>query len=223
MSEIKTTVSLSDFVNLEEEIESIPVEFENGKVLNVTPLISFSQAEAFVDLVVDSSYDKNGNYSPLLKEYATSFALLVAYTDMDMEFDPTDELYYEKLNRFMFETNVIDSIIECINPFQRIYIFGAIDQKIELRNHNDIEKVNRQLAELTRMIDAVGGDLKGMMAGISEEDIANVINAMKDGKIDEGKLVQAYAKQPANKKSTRKKKDSTAELKLTDVSTEEMQ
>lgn len=221
MSEIKTTVSLSDLINLEEGVKKVPVTLDDGKVINVTPVIGALATEVLVDMVVNSSYDKNGNYSPMLREYSLAFAMLVAYTDIDMDFDPEDELYYEKLNRLMFETDIVEGVILCINQKQRDFIYDAIDQKIMLRNHSDIERVSRQLNELTNMINAIGGDLKGMMAGISEEDIANVINAMKDGKIDEGKLVQAYAKQPTKKKST-KKKAPTAKLELTDVSAEEM-
>ena len=70
----------------------------------------------------------------------------------------------------------------------------AINYKIEHVASANIENITSRANELYASISSLEERVGDLFRGIDSDTMRNLVAAMSDGKIDEGKLVQAYMK-----------------------------
>ncbi len=137
----------------------------------------------------------DGEYNPAVRDFVIRICTVFAYTSV--EFPSNIEEYFADLYMLMYNTNFYDSVVNAIDDAQYSSLLNAVSEMIRYRNNTDISRVNSRIEQLIAMIEGIGGQFNDMLAGVSEEDINKLINAIQDGGIDEKKLVMAYAESKA--------------------------
>ena len=112
--------------------------------------------------------------------------LIQHYTNIDLP----DSL--EERNKFIYETDIVQTVLNFVNPYQFNEIIRAIDLKIDYMADANIEAINKKMDELYMSFEELSNSLETVFGGINEDSMVDLVNAIKDGRLDEGKLVEAY-------------------------------
>lgn len=149
--------------------------------------LTFVEMMEFVDSVYRTCFTSEGGvYTPEAKELAIKNNILSKYTNLSL---PSN---LEHLYKFIYCTNIVETVLEHINRQQFDEMLVAIDAKIENRARANIEQVNKRVSELYVMLDNLQTRISHELENVDIDDALMVAKALTDGNIDEHKLVEAY-------------------------------
>lgn len=188
MSEEIKRITVEDFNNAINDVYMPVTETEwNGLTLYVKKNISFKETLDFVKYVTELCFAEDTHeYLPEARDLAIKIFLIQHYTNIDLP----DSL--EERNKFIYETDIVQTVLNFVNPYQFNEIIRAIDLKIDYMADANIEAINNKMDELYKSFEELSNSLETVFGGINEDSMVDLVNAIKDGRLDEGKLVEAY-------------------------------
>lgn len=152
-------------------------EYTVGDVkFEITDIIPIGEMLAFVESVVQSCFDENGNYLPEIKDFAVLCEVFNRYTNIELPEDIGE--------RYMFVYQMMDcvsDILDIVSTSQFNHLMDGIDRKIAYRAHENFESTKKKVDELTEAFDAIGQELEKLFAGIDQGTMNSLVNAMIDG------------------------------------------
>lgn len=164
----------------------------NGLTITVKKRLSLKEMVWFVDDVVDNCFDdEDGTYYPQYEQFLIDKNIIERYTNLTL---PQN---IEKQYELLISTNLTTLIIKEADFDQYEEIINIIDKKIEHRRLLEAEGAKRRIDDAYRKIVEIAEQLDKMFADVTPDDIAKVVGAVADGKIDEHKIVDAYFEKKA--------------------------
>lgn len=159
----------------------------HGVELSVKKTLSFDEMMAFVDLCVNACFKPEDNaYMPEKRSFAIKNCLIGMYTNVSLP-ENLEKRYF-----LLHCSDLVQTVMQCIDERQFEEICDAISAKIEYRVNANIEGVTRQMNELYAIVENLGNQFEGVLSGVSNDDMKALVGAMANGGLDEKKLVQAY-------------------------------
>lgn len=188
---IKTKkISITAFDKIMKAV-SEPVETVdwNGVEITIKKSLSFREVIEFVDSVTKSCFTDTGTYLPEVKVFAIKCCVLEMYANFAL---PSN---VEHKYDLVYNTDAFDVVIQHINMKQLNEIVDAISDKVDTIAQANIESINAQMNEIYLAFDNLHKQINDIFADINAEDVSKFIGAISDSKLDEAKLIQAYAEQ----------------------------
>ena len=163
-----------------------------GLTIDVRHRLTLREMVWFVDDVVDSCFDdEDGTYYPQYEQFLICKNVVERYTNLTL---PQN---VEKQYELLVGSNIAAYVIEMVDKLQYDEIIRTIDKKIGHRRQLEAEGAKRRIDDAYRKIVEIAEQLNKMFTDITPEDIAKVVGAVADGKIDEHKIVDAYFEKKA--------------------------
>lgn len=179
-------------VNTLEKIEKdiyIPVSTVtwNDIEIEIKKHISFQDIIEIVEGVCDTCFASNDEgYLPEVRDCITKVYIIEKYTNIRLP-QNVDRKY-----EIIYHTGVFDVILEYIDKTQYQELLDSISKKIEYISNSNVEELHRELDSLYNSFETLENNLSELFNGIDRQTMIGIANAMKDGKIDEEKLMKSY-------------------------------
>ncbi|MGN1154788.1 MAG: hypothetical protein ACI4TK_01280 [Agathobacter sp.] len=194
MSKTNKRISVAKFEKIlnKDNIVYIPLEGLEDVSIEVTKTISLRDVVEFVENVAESCVDlESGEYTPQVRDFAIKKELLTRYANFTM---PQN---IGKQYEFIYNSNIVDTVIQNINQLQFQEIVASIDRKIKfmldcitsIAASNTVkllDKLETVAEQNSSMFDSLGGDdLAGVfkdistIANMNEESIARAVHKTK--------------------------------------------
>ena len=167
-------VMKEQFGNDVKKVEWCDVEIEYKEVLTMVEM------KAFVDGVVDASFDNDGDYMPEFTDWLIRTNMIQLYTNVRM---PQN---IEKQYDILYRTDLYEQIAGLVDQRQYAKIMEAIEEKLEYRRNSDVTAMRVQLSGLIQQFESMGQDLMQF----TPEDVENLEGAlekMKEAGMDQPK------------------------------------
>lgn len=177
----KVSVAAIEGVMKEQFNENRKVFDWYGVEVEYLETLSMVQMVTFVDSVVDSCFDKDGDYISEMKEFLIRTFTVQLYTNVRM---PQN---IEKQYDIVFGGDLYEVLIQHINKDQYGSMIEAIEDKLRYRVDADIVASRKSINELLLRFEAWGEEL----SKISADDVKNIAGALNGFDLDEEKLVDA--------------------------------
>lgn len=185
----KVTINAFEKVMKETYIPVSEIDW-HGVEVTLQNTLSLEDMLSFIENVVRSCFGEgSGEYEPGAKDFAIRTMVLEKYANFSMPLSL--DLQYDLLYR----TDAFEVVLSYINAEQFRVIIDAIDEKIEYMKQANISSFKKQMNAFTETLES----FEKQMEQFSAEDVSNLIGALSDSKIDEGKLVEAYIKNKSEK------------------------
>lgn len=143
--------------------------------------ISMENMVTFVDEVVNSCFDKDGDFIPAFKDFLIRTFTIQMYTNVRLPQDITKQ--YD----ILFGGDLYDTLLRYIDYRQYESILMAIEDKLEYRCNADVVEMR---ATLNRLI-ALFQQFSEQLGQVNVDDVKNIAGALNGFEIDEEKLVDA--------------------------------
>lgn len=152
-----------------------------GLEIEYKEIISMEHMVTFVDEVVDSCFDKDGDYIPAFKDFLIRTFTIQLYSNVRLPQDITKQ--YD----ILFGGDLYAALVEHINQPQYQSIMNAINEKLSYRCNADVIATRETLNQLIAQFKNFGEQLDQ----VDVNDIRNIAGALNGLEIDEAKLVDA--------------------------------
>ena len=156
-------VMKEQFGNDVKKVEWCGVEIEYKEILTMVEM------KAFVDGVVDASFDNDGDYMPEFTDWLIRTNMIQLYTNVRM---PQN---IEKQYDILYRTDLYEQIAGLVDQRQYAKIMDAIEQKLEYRRNSDVTAMRVQLSGLIQQFESMGQDLMQF----TPEDVENLEGALE--------------------------------------------
>ena len=155
----------------------ISYEVGNGEPVDVevTPLLSLNDADNFVECVIEGVFD-NDTYKPALFELVFSQAILYFYTNLK------SDMKSEKLIQIVYNTNIVDRVIENVNKMQFADINDALEKAIEFKKQSILSEQRKLLSETNMTMRIEQNEVISKM-----DSVINLFKNISNGLDDYGK------------------------------------
>lgn len=171
---------------IERKPETVNVEW-NGLDIVVKKRLSFEEMIAFVDGVAKSCFAADTNdFIPGVKDFVISCFVIEMYSNLTLPQNVSKK--YEIIS----SCDVVDVILENVDREQFDNITGAINEKIRYLISVNLSQATVKINELLYSFGDIESKVGELFGKISSDDVQTLVSAISDGKIDEGKLMQAY-------------------------------
>lgn len=178
---MKDTSEASDLGSLEEIIDW------HGCEVHVKKIISFDDAVEFINDVVKSSYDENGEYRHELKQIAIFRNTLTKYANFPN--DAKLEFWFD----LMSKTLVMNTITDHIHYGQYHSIIAAAESKVDLINNSNIKAIERDASLAVQKIEELASGMNEMMSGVDANDVSMFIQNMANSESFNDYVTNVYA------------------------------
>lgn len=156
-------VMKEQFGNDVKKIEWCGVEIEYKEVLTMVEM------KAFVDGVVDASFDNDGDYMPEFTDWLIRTNMIQLYTNVRM---PQN---IEKQYDILYRTDLYEQIAGLVDQRQYAKIMEAIEDKLAYRRNSDVTAMRVQLSGLIQQFESMGQDLMQF----TPEEVQNLEEAVE--------------------------------------------
>lgn len=141
----------------------------------------------FVDDVVKTCFtQKDLTYLPEVKSFTIKSDILTMYANFTM---PSNVSYQYEL---IYDSNIVSEVIKYIDREQLDEILAAIDDKIDAEIQIGASALRAQVNKLITSISDLESRFSDIFSGIGEKEMADIVEAITDGKFNADKLVSAY-------------------------------
>ena len=147
--------------------------------------ISMENMVALINEVVNSCFDKDGDYVPEFKDFLIRALVMQMYSNVRL---PQD---IKKQYDILFGSDLFDVLVQHIDQTQYSSIVFTIDAKLAYRSSADVVMTRKTLSELIAQFKSYGEQLNQ----ISIEDLRSIAGAINAVDLDEEKLVDAVLHQ----------------------------
>lgn len=183
-------IDASTLVEAVNKITEQTTEFEwNGMSIVVNRTLPMETMLEFVDYVVKTCFSDDGEYLPEVKDFAIKSCLLEMYANFDL---PTD---LATRYAVIYNSDIVDAVLNRIEGRQFGEIINAIEQKIANLAQANVQMVYAQMNRINDEFENLQNNIAALFTGVDQDDIKKLVNAISNGNIDEGKIVQAFASQ----------------------------
>lgn len=182
----KISIAALDKVVKDTYIPASTVQW-NGLDVQIKRSLTFIEMMEFVDSVVKTCFTaESGMYIPEAKDFAVKSNIVERYTNLSLP-NNLDHRY-----EIIYCTDIIETVLTCVNPQQFNEIMTSIDAKINNLAQMNVEQVNKQIADLYAAFENLQKQIEQMFGGVDGEEVVAMMKALTEGSIDEHKLVEAY-------------------------------
>lgn len=190
MAKKEKKVTIGEFKNvMKENFENIITIDWHGVEVQVKKTISLVEMMGFVNEVVESCFDDEGDYMPEIMDFAIKSNVLTRYANFTMP----DNL--EARYTMIYVSDAIHAVYSLIDADQINEILSAIDRKINFLCSGDIAYARNQLKSIIVKFDEMQDQFGEIFDGLSAEDLSNMFRATSNNSIDEVALVKAFMEQ----------------------------
>ena len=183
------TIEAINNVLVKESSEETKLDFY-GNELIIKHQLTFEETVSFVNEVVEACFTSEENeYIGEVKDFLFKANTIAYYTNIDLPSDIPER--YEMVYKLYAVRDFKDAVFGNIDLEQYHSINAAIDEKIDAKNYmnellfmNKITKVMTSLEMLISNMSTALGDIK-------DEDVAAIINVLKNIDINDEKIVGA--------------------------------
>lgn len=174
MSENKTITSeqilkaAADYISLSE-----PLDW-NGVEILVKKNLSLFDVDDFVDAVVNSCFDENGEYNPELRDFATRSMTILFYTNCDLPEDLSIQ------HTLLFNSTLYFDVLRHIDGSQFEKMIDAISEKINYRLNTNIKAFENKIKLLFDQIEEFSNSMSVLFDGVENKDVTSLFNAVAD-------------------------------------------
>ena len=157
-----------------------------GIGIEVTRTIGVTDAMSFVQDVVAACFDEE-SYYPEAYDFAVRRNILLRYTNVRLP-ESVEHSYT------IVYSGIVEAILEAVNAHQLNEIRLAIDNSIEHTIEKRMNDVRKECEQMIEQLGTVAQQLSDFMSQVSPEDVQKMLGAVAEtGKLDEEKLMHAYA------------------------------
>lgn len=162
----------------------------NGLDIQVKKVLTLEEMVIFVEYVVKSCFGNGEHeYNPEMKYLAIKNCIIDVYTNLRT---PTN---INKKYDFIYQTDIIDTILSRINIDQYNEIIESVDRKISYMAQKNISMAESKTSELCSTFESIREQLMNTFSEIDKESVAKIINDLASGKYDMEKIaVDAISK-----------------------------
>lgn len=187
MEETMNTLSYKDLFNyINSDYNNEEVIKWEGFEITVKKLLPLEAVDAFVNTVVNAVF-QDGEYDPMYLEYSILLSTMFAYTDIrPPEDDDVD--YSNYYCQLFYGTDLCDTILEVVNADQYNSMLDIIDEKINYRIESDIDKISRQINELSDFVKEFGNQFSDNLPAVQA-----LLTSLENGEISIDKVLDAFA------------------------------
>ena len=143
--------------------------------------IPMEYAVTFVNNVVDTCFDKDGNYIPEFKDFLIRSFTVQMYSNVRL---PQD---LKKQYDILYNSDLYNVLIQHVDIVQYDTLLMAIDEKLEYRRNADVMTMRMTLNNLISQFQNFGEQLNQ----VEIEDVRNIAEAINGVDLDEEKFVDA--------------------------------
>lgn len=143
--------------------------------------IPMEYAVTFVNNVVDTCFDKDGNYIPEFKDFLIRSFTVQMYSNVRL---PQD---LKKQYDILYNSDLYNVLIQHVDIVQYDTLLMAIDEKLEYRRNADVMTMRMTLNNLIAQFQNFGEQLNQ----VEIEDVRNIAGAINGVDLDEEKFVDA--------------------------------
>lgn len=157
----------------------------NGLNVIIKNTLSLPEMLLFVDTVVKSCFDEDGNYCPEYKGFAIRSTTITMYTNITTPNDIT--VFYS----IVYGTDLVEKVMKYVRRGQFDKIIEAIDKKIEYLTDARVWSLNKQIDTLVNSLESIEEKANAVFDNINNDDIAKLIQAIPDNGFNEKEIVKA--------------------------------
>lgn len=157
-----------------------------GLEVEVKRFLTMEETFDFTNTVFETCFrQSDSSYRPEVKDFIVRSCILDFYTNVEVPDDLKDR--YDMVYRY----GVIPEVMKYIDQTQFNAIMAAIDCKIEDKLNTNVERIERDIAEVGRIIDEVKVQFNGIFDGIDNETIRQIAAAIANMNIDPAVLAKS--------------------------------
>ena len=165
---------------------AVSIDF-NGLEITVKRMLHFYDMMRFVRDVVSGCFaEDTGRYMPEILPFMMRLCVIAYYTNVNI---PQS---VEKQYDFVYSTGLYEAIIEHIDRTQFDDIEYSIRQSISHAADANINAIHTQFVSIQDGLNSLVSQIKDTFGEIDTGDIENIISAITENGIDEGRLMRAY-------------------------------
>lgn len=154
--------------------------------VTIKKTLAFKDMLEFVNDVVMSCFQENGNFVPEVVDFAIKSNILSKYANFSLP-DKLEHRY-----EIIYCTDAVKFVCQFINTEQLDEITASINKKISYLCNTNVMNIQKQIMELVSSFEIMQQKTTDMFANLTPEDVTKVLSAFEDGKFSEEKLVEAY-------------------------------
>lgn len=167
---------------------------ESEVKMKVRRTLGFDEFTKAVNNIANGCFDKEtGVVNYEVVDFIERLEVIEQYTDFPL---PDD---IETAFRLVYETTVYDQARKNIDDGQIVRLFAAAEAKMEAKERKANAEATAGVRSVIARFEQLSEQMEGLFGGVTSEQISGVFNALVDGKLDEGKIVDAVMKRETEK------------------------
>jgi Mg2+ and Co2+ transporter CorA len=190
-SEKRVSIGAMDKI-MKMQVEPIVTEQWFDIEIRIAKRLGLKAMLEFVNDVVTSCFDENGNYLPEVMGFAIKSNILTKFSNFSL---PAN---IEHRYDLIYNTDVVALVLKNIDREQLQEIIDAINHKIEYLCDANIAALQKQMHKMISAFEKMQEQVEGAFAGMKQDDMAKLIGAISDNGFSEDKIVEAYLRQTKN-------------------------
>lgn len=160
-----------------------------GLEVSIKHNLSFTEVLEFVNDVVMSCFQDDGNFIPEVMDFAIKSNILSKYTNFSLP-DKLEHRY-----EIIYNSDVVDFVCQNINMQQLREITASIDRKISYLCNTNVMNIQKQMMELVSAFENMQQKTADMFANFTPDDLTKIMGALNEDGFNEEKIVKAYLEQ----------------------------
>lgn len=171
---------------IERKPEVVNVKW-NSLDITVKTHLSFEEMIAFVDGVAESCFTADTKaFIPVAKDFVIGCLVIEMYSNLTLPQNVNKK--YEIISG----CDVVDVILEKVDKAQFDNIIKSINEKIRYLIETNIAQTTIKTNDLLYSVADIESKIGDFVSKITPDDMRALITSISNGKIDEGKLMEAY-------------------------------
>lgn len=187
-NEKKVSINSLDKVIKENFTNKANTEWQ-GLEVSIKHNLSFTEVLEFVNDVVMSCFQDDGNFVPEVMDFAIKSNILSKYTNFSLP-DKLEHRY-----EIIYNSDVVDFVCQNINMQQLREITASIDRKISYLCNTNVMNIQKQMMELVSAFENMQQKTADMFANFTPDDLTKIMGALNEDGFSEEKVVKAYLEQ----------------------------
>lgn len=187
-NEKKVSINSLDKVIKENFTNKASIEW-HGLEVAIKHNLSFTEMLEFVNDVVMSCFQDDGDFVPEVMDFAIKSNILSKYANLSLP-DKLEHRY-----EIIYNSDAVDFVCQNINMQQLREITASIDRKISYLCNTNVMNIQKQMMELVSAFEDMQQKVTDMFSNFTPDDLVKIMGAIDDGGLNEEKVVKAYLEQ----------------------------
>lgn len=171
---------------IERKPETVNIEW-NGLDITIKTRLSFEEMMAFVDGVAESCFAADTKaFIPVAKDFVIGCLVIEMYSNLTL---PQN---VNKKYEIVSGCDVVDVILENVDKAQFDNIIKSINEKIRYLIEENLAQATIKTNDLLYSVSDIESKVGDLVSKITPDDMRTLITSISNGKLDEGKLMEAY-------------------------------